>query len=102
VVNGTTYLFVAGSFDAGVSVFAVAADGTLTNVDNVDDGDDAALELAATGDVTIALTGGITYLFVAGNADNGVSLFSVATDGTLTNVDNVTDAGALQLAAPAG
>jgi hypothetical protein len=47
--------------------------------------------------VTAAVVGGVTYVFVAGQADDGVSVFSVAADGTLTNVDNVTDAGALQL-----
>ena len=95
VVAGTTYLFVAGAGDSGVSVFSVAADGTLTNVDNVTD--DATLELDGAFAVTTAVVGGTTYLFVAGFDDDGVSVFSVAADGTLTNVDNVTDDGALEL-----
>ena len=37
VVGGTTYLFSGGVNDNGVSVFAVGADGALTNVDNVTD-----------------------------------------------------------------
>jgi large repetitive protein len=37
VVGGTTYLFADGVNDNGVSVFAVSADGHLTNVDNVTD-----------------------------------------------------------------
>jgi hypothetical protein len=34
---------------------------------------------------------------VAGFDDNGVSVFSVASVGTLTNVDNATDGGSLHL-----
>ena len=95
VVGGTTYLFVTGASDSGVSVFSVAADGTLTNVDNVSD--DATLELDGAVGVTTAVVGGTTYLFVTGNNDNGVSVFSVAADGTLTNVDNVSDDATLEL-----
>ena len=78
VVGGTTYLFVTGLVDDGVSVFSVAANGTLANVVNVDDGSDAALELDGAFGVTTAVVGGTTYLFVAGQADDGVSVFSVA------------------------
>jgi 6-phosphogluconolactonase (cycloisomerase 2 family) len=99
VVNGTLYLFAAGSDDDGVSVFSVANDGTLTNIDNV--ADDGTLALEASFAVTTAVVNGTTYLFVAALLDNGVSVFSVANDGTLTNVDNVTDAGALELNAAA-
>jgi 6-phosphogluconolactonase (cycloisomerase 2 family) len=100
VVGGTTYLFVAGQTDAGVSVFSVAADGTLTNVDNVTDG--GSLQLAGATDVTTAVVAGTTYLFVVGNTDDGVSVFSVTADGTLTNTDNRTDAPAFELAGAAG
>ena len=95
VVAGTTYLFVAGVFDDGVSVFSVANNGTLTNRANVDD--DATLELAGASSVTTAVVDGTTYLFVAGSTDSGVSVFSVANNGMLTNVTNVPDAGSLEL-----
>jgi 6-phosphogluconolactonase (cycloisomerase 2 family) len=95
VIAGTTYLFVAGFFDQGVSVFSVAADGTLTNVDNVTDG--GARELQGTQSVATAVVAGTTYLFAAGLADDGVSVFAVAADGTLTNVHNVTDDATLEL-----
>ncbi|WP_421724900.1 hypothetical protein [Bauldia sp.] len=91
VVNGAVYLFAAGERDDGVSVFRVAPDGTLTNVDNVDDTADAALELKGAVAVTTAMLGATTYLFVAGLIDDGVSVFEVGVDGTLTNVDNVDD-----------
>jgi 6-phosphogluconolactonase (cycloisomerase 2 family) len=95
VIAGTTFLFVTGGNDDGVSVFSVAADGTLTNVDNVADG--AARELDGARGVTTAVIGGVTYLFVTGQVDDGVSVFSVAADGALTNVENVTDDATLEL-----
>src|SRR5262245_20349020 len=87
VVGGTTYLFVAASDDNGVSVFSVGADGTLTSVFNVND--NATLNLGGAYGVTTAVVAGTTYLFVDGFNDNGVSVFSVAADGVLTNVSNV-------------
>ena len=47
----------------------MAADGTLTNVDNVSD--DATLELDGAFGVTTAVVGGTTYLFVAGSPTAG-------------------------------
>src|SRR2546423_977752 len=94
-IGSTTYLFVTGHQDNGVSVFSVAANGALTNVANVTD--DATLKLDAADRLTTALSGGTTYLFVAGENDDGVSVFSVAANGTLTNVFNVTDDATLKL-----
>ncbi|SDB59714.1 beta-propeller fold lactonase family protein, partial [Bauldia litoralis] len=100
VIDSLTYAFVAGSTDSGVSVFRVASDGTMTNVDNVGDGGD--LELSSAGAVTTALVGDTTYLFVAGYSDSGISVFAVASDGTLSNVDNVSDDGTVNLALASG
>ena len=94
VVGTTTYLFVAGSADDGVSVFSVGANtGRLTSVFNIDDASDRALELDGASSVTTAVVGTTTYLFVAGSADDGVSVFSVgANTGRLTSVFNIDDA----------
>ncbi|MCP4382054.1 MAG: beta-propeller fold lactonase family protein, partial [Hyphomicrobiales bacterium] len=89
VIDGTTYLFVAGAFDDGLSVFAVDADGTLTNVDNITDAVDLQLDDALS--TASAEIGGITYLFAAGDDDGGISVFAVREDGSLVNVDNVND-----------
>ncbi len=94
-IGTASYLFVAGFSDSGVSVFSIANNGTLTNVDNVIDA--GSLELEGATSVTTATIGGTSYLFVAGFSDSGVSVFSIANNGTLTNVDNVTDAGSLEL-----
>ena len=98
-VGDTTYLFVAGEFDDGVSVFSVANNGSLNNVTNVSD--DNSLLLGEAYSVTTAEVGDTTYLFVASNDDDddddGVSVFSVANNGSLNNVDNVNDDSSLKL-----
>ena len=98
VVGGTTYLFAGGVNDSGVSVFSVAANGALTNVDNVVD--DATSKIAGPQGMTTAVVGGTTYLFVTGFHDDGVGVYAVAPNGHLTNVFNVTDAGPLELDGP--
>ena len=89
-------MFATGFADDGVSVFSLAANGTLTNVivpgGNVTDA--GALELDGAVAVTTAVLNGTTYLFVAGRADDGISVFSVNNvTGALTNVENEMDAG---------
>jgi 6-phosphogluconolactonase (cycloisomerase 2 family) len=95
VVDSTPYLFVGGSTDSGISVFSIAADGALTNVDNVADG--GALKLGGVSDLTVRMVAGTVYIFASGSTDDGVSVFSVANDGTLTNVHNESRSGANQL-----
>jgi len=94
VVNGTTYLFVTGAVDGGVSVFSVNSSGVLTNVDNV--GDTGGLRLAGANSVTATAFGASTYLTVGGT-EGGVSLFKVNSGGTLTFVQNIDDGGSLEL-----
>ena len=93
--NGSTFLFAAGGLDSGISVFSVAANGTLTNVDNVSD--DGTLKLLGASSLNTVNIGGTLYQIAAGAADDGISVFSVAANGTLTNVDNVSDTPARQL-----
>ena len=100
VISGNTFLFAAGGVDDGVSVFSVAANGTLANTSNI--ADDATLKLDGASDVASAVVGGVTYLFVTGAVDNGLSVFSVNSSGILTNVANVTDSANLRLAGATG
>ncbi len=100
VVGGTTYVFVTGRNDDGISVFRLNADGTLTNTDNVTDFGD--LELFDVNRLATVETGGITYLISAAANDSGVSVFIVGDDGVLTNVDNVADDGSLELESSRG
>ncbi|WP_421791604.1 Ig-like domain-containing protein [Hyphobacterium sp.] len=97
-VGGTTYLLGVSALDDGVSVFSVAANGTLTNVENVNDA--GSLELDGAWGVATAEVGGVDYAFVSGVFDDGVSVFSIGANGTLTNTDNVADSGSLELDAP--
>ena len=94
-VGGTTYLFVTGFSDDGFSVFSMDDNGTLINTANVKD--DGNLELDGAKGITTAEIDGTTYLFVTGYTDNGFSVFSVANDGQLSNVANVSDGGDLNL-----
>src|SRR4029079_19035108 len=92
LLGGVTYLFVAGSVDDGVSVFSVAANGSLTNVvagGNVTDS--GAWEREGASGIATALAGGNRYLFVSGFDDDGISVFSVSASGALINGANVTD-----------
>ena len=95
VVSNTTYLFVAGLQDDGVSVFRVASDGALTPVFDIDD--DGTLQLNGATSLSTAVVSDTTYLFVSGRFDDGVSVFRVASDGALTPVFNINDNGTLNL-----
>ena len=96
MVDGNTYLFAAGFSDNGVSAFRVNTNGTLTAVADVND--DATFLLAGASDTAAVRVGAFTYLFVAGQVDNGISSFRVAGDGRLTSVANIADNGTLELA----
>ncbi|MGR4865241.1 M10 family metallopeptidase C-terminal domain-containing protein [Caulobacter sp. LARHSG274] len=100
VIGGTTYLFAAGGVDDGVSVFSVSAAGALTHTSSVTD--NGTLKLDGASDVATAVVGGITYLFVTGAVDNGLSVFSVNASGVLANVANVSDTASLRLAGATG
>ena len=97
IIDGTAYIFAAGFADDGVSSYSLAADGSLTNTDNVDDGEDVDLLLEGVHALATAVVGTRTFLFTASSGDNGISVFDVAGDGTLTNVDNVVDNGTYNL-----
>jgi len=93
--GATQFLVATGDDDNGVSVFRIEADGSLTNTDNVHD--NATLELDNAMDAVTAQVGTKTFVFVAGEDDNGLSVFELRADGTLANTDNVTDDGSLNL-----
>ena len=86
-VAGKTFLFVAGYFDDGVSVFEVESGGRLANVDNVSD--EGSLEINGAEGLAVAQVDGATFLFVTGRDDSGLSAFLVEESGELVNVANV-------------
>ena len=79
-VSGTSYLIVAGSGDSGVSTFQINAGGTLTSVDNVNDGGGEDFNLNFVDAITTAEVNSATYLFAAGT-DDGISVFEVQSGG---------------------
>ncbi len=89
-VGSRTYLIAAGAADAGLSVYEILSDGSLTPVDDV-------LFSSGSGtngvsDLTSFTIDGTTYLMVAGNFDNNQVVYEVGSDGSLTVSDSYADA----------
>jgi Ca2+-binding RTX toxin-like protein len=95
-VGGTSYLYVNGADDNGISAFRIGVDGTLTNVQNIDDTDELELNDVA-GKMSVATVGDSSFLIASGKDDNGISVFRVNGNGTLTNTDNIDDTDAVAL-----
>src|SRR4051794_22817147 len=74
-IGAQTYVFVAGKFDSGVSVFTLEDDGTLQNVFNI--ADNNTMPLGGAFAVATAVVAGTTYLYVSGISDSGITAFSV-------------------------
>ena len=70
---------------------------TLVNTDNVNDTEDGNFELNGATSVTTVIVGGNTFVIVAGDDDDGVSVFQVAANGTLTETSSFADADTLEL-----
>lgn len=90
-LNDRSFVYTVGYDDNGVSAFELETDGTLTNLQNVADADNAAYELSGALGGTVVTVAGAHYLIVAGYTDDGLSVFQIDGNGTLTNVANVPD-----------
>jgi len=91
-VGGNVFLVVPGYDEHGFTVFQVATDGTLSVTDNVADSDDAAYNLQWVWAAKAVTAGASTYI-VLGGYEDGVSVFELSSDGTVTNTDNVSHDG---------
>lgn len=93
-VGGNTFVITGNAHSGaqeGVSVFSLASDGSLAQVDQIDeDSDPANLELNNLRAVIGAESGGASYV-IAGGDDDGLSVFSIDGSGSLTNVFNISD-----------
>ncbi|MCZ4353555.1 beta-propeller fold lactonase family protein [Roseovarius aestuarii] len=96
-VAGINYLVAAGRNDDGISVFSIAADGTLTNTDNVDDSVHAEATLDFVNSVASIDIGNSTYVFATSPLENGVSRFQLDAAGSLIFLDSTTDADSVDL-----
>ncbi|WP_299417037.1 DUF4214 domain-containing protein [uncultured Sulfitobacter sp.] len=91
-IGGATYVIVLSRGDLNMSVFSAAADGTLTLVDTVRDGfttNPPFLDEALHAEVIEI--GGVTYVYTAASSSDGISAFSIAPDGMITNTFNLAD-----------
>ncbi|MEL6234227.1 MAG: calcium-binding protein [Pseudomonadota bacterium] len=96
-INDRLFTLVTSDIEDAISVFEIDSDGFFVPVQEIDDLDNASYELNAVDNVTIVETGGNLFAVTAGAVDDGLSVWQAANDGTLTNVDNVQDTGALEL-----
>lgn len=102
-VGESTFLYVAGFQDDGVSAFELGADGSLTNIQNIDGGPPTGpLEIDQAANFASVAVGGTSYLYVNGADDDGISAFRVNASGTLTNIQNISDTPELELNDTAG
>ncbi|WP_321447921.1 VWA domain-containing protein [uncultured Cohaesibacter sp.] len=99
-VGTGTYVFVAGYYDSAVTVMRLNANGTMTFIDTVENTGDLNLSYAT--ELTTAVVNGTTYLFVGGSSSAGISVFSVAANGTLTNVFNTPSDNSTELSGVLG
>ena len=97
-IGDTTYLFTTSFAEDAVNSYEVASNGTLTLRGSAVDG--GALELDGAYALTTASVGDKTFVFVAGNEDDGISSFEVATNGSLTSRSNVSDTSSTNLESP--
>ncbi|MCQ0990429.1 beta-propeller fold lactonase family protein, partial [Jiella marina] len=94
-IAGRTYVYVAGWYDSGVSVFELTADGQFDFVQTLGDGNATAL-LNASNISSVALPSG-TFVYVNAYGDAGITVYSVADNGSLSYVDAVFDDDTLEL-----
>jgi Ca2+-binding RTX toxin-like protein len=94
-VGAATYVFIGGQNDDGISVFSMSSTGILSHVQTVTDNN--TLNLNGLRSLTTTTIDGTAYLIAAGPLDDGISVFQVNTDGTLTNILNLDDTNSTNL-----
>lgn len=94
LAGGLPYAVFGSRDERGLSVFALGLDGSLTHADNVADSEAADLRLGSIQAMDTEIINGTVYIYVTsteipliGEA-GGVSVFTIAPGGTLTNVFN--------------
>ncbi|WP_319412518.1 VWA domain-containing protein [uncultured Cohaesibacter sp.] len=92
------FLIASGYYDDGVSVFRIASDGTLVNTANYDDTGNSGFGFDGAMGVASAVIGGNSFIFVAGQSENAVSVLRLNSNGTLTLTNSLTDSADLNLA----
>lgn len=96
-VAGQDYVVAGSTINSGLTVLAVAADGTLTATDHLVD--DLSTRFAGVTALSSLTVGGRSFI-VAGGTDNGVSLFTLLPGGRLLHLQSMADSAATTLGAP--
>lgn len=102
-VGTNTYLFVGSAYDTGLSSYRIASNGTLSLQDTVEPGDGSGFHrIAALETVEV---GGTDFVIMASAGTSSLTVYQVAGNGTLTEVEHELDTlgqrfqGASELAA---
>ncbi len=92
-IDGTTYVYVLGHDDNGLSAFQVLedTDTTLLNIFNIDNVENYNYALDSPTQIITTTIYNTPFLFVSSAVESGISLFRINTNGTLTYTDSVFD-----------
>ncbi|MEP2891305.1 beta-propeller fold lactonase family protein [Tateyamaria sp.] len=94
-IGNTTFVLATGNFDDALTVFELSASGTLLLRSST--ADNTTLELNGASGVASIVIGGTAYIYVAGNTDDGISIFELDSNGTSTNIGNITNDSTLAI-----
>jgi Ca2+-binding RTX toxin-like protein len=94
-IGAKTFLLAVAELDTGLSVFEIGADGLLTST--FDFADDADSGFFSAENVKTAQINGATYVYVSQFGNSRVDIFEMSSDGSLVWIDNLLDAGTLEL-----
>ncbi|MFD0915542.1 hypothetical protein ACFQ14_03885 [Pseudahrensia aquimaris] len=89
IQDGNHFLYVNGTNEDGITVFEIGGDGSLTWVENVADDASLSLDYNVGKPLFIEMDAANQFVVQTGRNDDGLSVFRVETDGTLTNTANV-------------
>ncbi|KAB7615285.1 hypothetical protein F9L33_00505 [Amylibacter sp. SFDW26] len=89
VIRGTTYMFTASAFDAGLNSFRVGIHGNLHLRDSVAPTDTSGFNLPQALEVTTV--GAQTFLIMASSGTNSLTVYSINNRGELTETDHLID-----------
>lgn len=88
-IGSNTYLFVASAFDAGVSVYRIGSNGRLSLQDTVEPQDGAGF--AKPQALEVFEIEGQTFVVMASAGTSSLTVYSVAENGNLTEVEHLID-----------
>lgn len=86
--NGS-YVAVSSYYSDAVAIYRVGTNGSLNLIDSVADADDANFRLVDTDGISIHSIGNKTFLYAASDSENGLTVFEISANGTMSYVTNI-------------